>query len=326
MHKTAILAFGGNAILKSNDEGSQTEQEKNAQKAAFMMVKIVRRGYNLVVVHGNGPQAGNELLRIEESITKVPPCSLDYCVAKTEGDMGYMLELALRNQLAKEKIRRNITALLTMVVVDKDDPGFVNPTKPVGPYYSEYRAQKLKKYQKWPMVEIPGKGFRRLVASPKPVDILSIDVIEKLAKSGNIVIAGGGGGIPVSINEKGMLKGEEAVIDKDYTSAIIADKINADLFIILTAVNRVSLNWGKENQKDLDTLCVKDALKLYEEGQFPPGSMGPKILASVDFVSKNENREVLITSAEALPDALAGKNGTRIIAIPEVKPEPLPLF
>ncbi len=325
MRKVAILAFGGNALLKSEEEGSQLHQEKNARQAAQMMVKIIKKGYDLVIVHGNGPQAGNELLRIEESITKVPPCSLDYCVAKTEGDMGYMLELALRNQLTKEGINKDITTLLSQVVVDKNDPGFENPTKPVGPYYSDYRAKKLKKQQKWPMVEVRGKGHRRLVASPKPVEVLSIKVIEKLVKDGNIVIAGGGGGIPVSRDEKGILAGEEAVIDKDYTSSIIADSIGADLFIILTAVDKVSINWGKENQVDLDTLCIDDALKYYEEGQFPPGSMGPKILASVEFVKKQEGREVLITSSDVLVDAISGKNGTRIIRKPEIRPEPLPL-
>ncbi len=324
MSKKAVLAFGGNAILKSVEKGKLSEQEKNAAEAAEMIVNILNRGYEVIVVHGNGPQVGNELIRVEESITKVPPCSLDYCVAKTQGDIGHMLEKAIRNKLLKRGINKNVVGLLTQVEVKKDDPGFDNPSKPVGPYYTKYRAYKLQKNNDWVMKEIPERGYRRLVPSPKPRKIRNVDLMEKLMNEGSIVIAAGGGGIPVYREDK-KFESADAVIDKDYSASMIADEIKADLFIMLTDVSKISLNWGTEQQKDLDAMTLKEAEKYYEEGHFPEGSMGPKVKASMKFVEKGKNREVIITSADALPEAFEGKNGTRIKGEEKSEPDVLPL-
>jgi carbamate kinase len=310
--KIALIAFGGNAILPNGQRGLQKEQMKNSEKAAKMMMEIVAKGYELIVVHGNGPQVGNILIQMEEASNKIPPFTLEVCDAMTEGSMGYMLEKALINELRKNSIDKEVVTLLTQVIVDKEDPAFQNPTKPIGPFYTQYRAQQLMKEKKWTMVEDAGRGWRKVVPSPKPIDIVPKRAISDLVRSGRIVIAAGGGGIPVIINSKGLLEGVEAVIDKDYASALLASEVGVDLFIILTGVDRVYLNYGKENQKEIKVMTVKEAKKYLEEGQFPPGSMGPKIKAAIQYIEAG-GKEVLITSASKLKAALAKRAGTRII-------------
>lgn len=311
--KIALIAFGGNAILPQKQRGLQSEQMKNSQKAARLMIDVVKKGYELIIVHGNGPQVGNLLIQMEESINKVPPFSLEVCDAMTEGSMGYMLEKNLVNALRKSSLDKDVATIITQVVVDKKDPAFQNPTKPIGPFYSKYRAQMLKRQKKWVMVEDAGRGYRKVVPSPRPIDVVPKRIIRDLVHSGRIVIAAGGGGIPVVINGRGFFQGVEAVIDKDFASSLIAYEAQADLFIILTDIPRVCLNFGTPEEKPLSEITVDDAKRFMKEGHFPPGSMGPKIKASIEYIDRG-GREVLITSASHLKAALINRSGTRIVA------------
>jgi carbamate kinase len=311
-NKLALIAFGGNAMLEAGAKGTAKEQYRNAQKAAQLMVEIVRRGYELIIVHGNGPQVGNILLQMEAAATTIPAFPLDVCDAMTEGSMGYMLERAILNELRKRSIDKEVATVLTQVVVDREDKAFLKPTKPIGPFYNSFRAAQLKKENKWQMVEDAGRGFRRVVPSPLPIDIIPKRAIRSLVERGIVVIAAGGGGIPVFINSSGLVEGVEAVIDKDHASALIAREAKADLFIILTGVDRVWENFGKENAQPIARMDVDQARRMLEEGQFPPGSMGPKIIAAIDYINGG-GREVLITSAEKLKAALADRSGTKIV-------------
>jgi len=312
-NKIALIAFGGNAILPENTRGLQTQQMKNAQKAAGLMIHVIKKGYDLIIVHGNGPQVGNLLIQMEESVNKIPPFSLEVCDAMTEGSMGFMLEKAIINELRKNSIDKEIATLITQVVVDKDDPAFDNPSKPVGPFYSQYRAATLKRQKKWNMIEDAGRGYRQVVPSPKPIDIVSKWVIRDLVLAGRIVIAAGGGGIPVIINGNGLFQGVEAVIDKDFTASLIAREVKAELFIILTNVPRVYLNYGQPEETPLSVLTVDEAQKYLAQEHFPPGSMGPKIEAAIEYV-RSGGKEVLITSANHLKASLINRSGTKIIA------------
>ena len=267
--KIALIAFGGNAILSAKQRGLQSEQMNNARRAARLMIHIVKKGYDLIIVHGNGPQVGNLLIQQEESITKVPPFSLEVCDAMTEGSMGFMLEKALINEIRKSSLDKEVVTLITQVVVDRDDPAFDNPSKPIGPFYSQYRASTLKRQKKWKMIEDSGRGYRKVVPSPKPIDIVPKYVIRDLVRSGKIVIAAGGGGIPVIINGNGLFQGVEAVIDKDYTASLLAREANAELFIILTNVTCVYKNFDKPNEQPLPVLTLDLAQKYLSQGQFP---------------------------------------------------------
>ena len=311
--KVALIAFGGNALLPDNQRGLQDEQMRNAQKAAELMVHIVRKGYELIVVHGNGPQVGNLLIQMEEAVTKIPPYTLDVCDAMTEGSMGFMLERAITNELRRRSLDKEVASPVTQVVVDGDDPAFAKPTKPVGPFYSKYRAQMLAREKKWTMVEDAGRGYRKVVPSPRPIDVVPKWVIRDLVHAGRVVVAAGGGGIPVIINSRGLFEGVEAVIDKDYAASLLAREVGADLFIILTAIERVSVNFGKPDQREVPVLTVEEAKKYLAEGQFPAGSMGPKIRAAVEYIEAG-GREVLITKDTHLKAALLNRSGTRIIA------------
>jgi carbamate kinase len=311
--KIALMAFGGNAILPDNQRGLQSEQMKNAQKAAGLMVHVIKKGFDLIIVHGNGPQVGNLLIQMEESITKIPPFSLEVCDAMTEGSMGFMLEKAIINELRKNSVDKEVATLITQVVVDREDPAFENSSKPIGPFYSKYRAQMLAREKKWKMIEDAGRGYRKVVPSPKPIDVVPKRVIRDLVHSGKIVIAAGGGGIPVIISGNGLFQGIEAVIDKDYAASLIASEVKADLFIILTNVDRVYLNYGKPNEEPLGVITVKQAQNYLSQGQFPSGSMGPKIQAAIDYIQKG-GKEVLITSANHLKASLINRSGTKITA------------
>ena len=311
--KIALIAFGGNAILPDNQRGLQTEQMKNAQRAARLMIHVVKKGYDLIIVHGNGPQVGNLLIQMEESITKIPPFSLEVCDAMTEGSMGFMLEKALTNELRKNSVDKEVVTLITQVVVDRNDPAFDNPSKPIGPFYSKYRASMLKRQKRWKMIEDAGRGYRKVVPSPKPIDVVPKYVIRDLVHAGKIVIAGGGGGVPVIINGNGLFQGVEAVIDKDYVASMIAREAKAELFIILTNVSSVYLNYDKPDKESISVLPVDLAQEYLAQGQFPPGSMGPKIEAAIEYI-QNGGEKVIITSANHLRASLINRAGTMIIA------------
>jgi carbamate kinase len=309
----AVIAFGGNALLRPQDHGTQEEQFTLAWKATRWLIEIIHRGFELVIVHGNGPQVGNIMIQVEEAITKIPPQSLDACVAQTEGSMGFMLQNQLRNRLNEEQLSKEVVTVLTEVEVARDDPAFENPTKPVGPYFTAYRANVLMQEHGWQMVEDAGRGWRKVVASPPPKRVLDVGVVRRLVENGAVVVAAGGGGIPVYQDVGGYFRGVEAVIDKDYTAALLAVELDADLFIILTQVPQVAENFGRPNQRWLPQITASKAREMLEHNQFPPGSMGPKVRSAIAFVEKT-GKEVLITDTEHLKDALARNAGTFIVA------------
>ncbi len=308
----ALIAFGGNALLRPQDHGTQDEQVTLAWKATRWLVEIIHRGFELVIVHGNGPQVGNIMIQVEEAITKIPPQSLEVCVAQTEGSMGFMLQNQLRNRLNEEQLSKEVVTVLTEVEVARDDPAFESPSKPIGPYFTAYRANLLMQEQGWRMVEDAGRGWRKVVPSPRPRRILDVGTVRRLVQGGAVVIAAGGGGIPVYRDVGGYYRGVEAVIDKDYSASLLAKELDADLFIILTQVPQVAENFGRPNQRWLADLPVSKAKEMLERNQFPPGSMGPKISSAIDFV-ESTGKEVLITDAEHLKDALARASGTYVV-------------
>jgi carbamate kinase len=308
----ALVAFGGNALLRPEDEGTGVEERQRAAEAAAWLGILVERGYDLVVVHGNGPQVGNVLIQMEEAASRVPPGTLDVAVAQTEGAVGYLLELALRERLRLLGLDRQVATLLSLVVVDRDDPGFASPSKPVGPFFTRFRADTLRRDHGWHMVEDSGRGWRKVVPSPRPLEVVGAAVIRELLAAGRVVIAGGGGGIPVVRADSGALCGVEAVIDKDRTASLLARELGADLLLMLTGVPRVSRNYGKKHEQPLPLLSLRQARRLLTQGQFPAGSMGPKIEATMDFVAAT-GRPGLVTSVEHLAAALAGESGTVIV-------------
>lgn len=307
-----LVAFGGNALLESSDVGTVAEQLRRADRAAEWLVDIVAGGRDLVIVHGNGPQVGQVLIQMEEAATKVPPATLDVAVAQTEGGMGYLLEMALRNRLRVVGLDQEVATLLSMVVVDTNDPAFESPVKPIGPFFSKYRAGILRREHGWAMVEDSGRGWRKVVPSPRPIEVLGLDGVRDLLAAGTLVIAGGGGGIPVIRDGAGRLRGIEAVIDKDRTAALLGIELKADLLVNLTSVPHVARNFGKKNERRIDRLRATAARRMVEKGRFPPGSMGPKIDATASFVQASGN-PAIITNLDRLEAALAGRAGTRIL-------------
>jgi carbamate kinase len=307
----AVVAFGGNALLRPEDSGTTAEQLARAREAVRTLIPILGKGYELIVVHGNGPQVGNILIQAEEAAEKVPPQTLDVCVAQTEGSIGFLLELAFDNELPRAGFRKQVVTILTQVEVDAADPAFLKPSKPVGPFFPRERAELLQETFGWAMVEDSGRGWRKVVPSPKPREVRGVEVAAALINRGHIVIAAGGGGIPVVVTDDGEVRGVEAVIDKDYAASMLAASLSANLFIVLTGVERVSKDFGKPTQSELAEIDVATAKRMLAEGQFPPGSMGPKIDAAIRFVEAG-GHEVLVTRAESLPRALEGKTGTFI--------------
>ncbi len=302
MKKIAVVAFGGNALLRGNEIGTIQQQEKNTYETCLNLLDIMEKGYEIVITHGNGPQVGNIMLRNEAGYKeyRIPKMPLDICVADSQGGIGYMIERQLLNILTERNIKKNVVTLVSQVLVDKKDPAFSNPTKPVGAFYLKEEAELLAKTNDFIFKEDPGKrGWRRVVPSPKPKDVMNKDVVKQLAEEGNIVIAAGGGGVPVYRDEKKILHGIEAVIDKDLASALLAREIGAEAFFILTDVPKVYINYKKPDQKALDVLTIEEAKNYFGEGQFAAGSMGPKILAAIDFV-ENGGKETIITEAGEL--------------------------
>lgn len=310
--KTAVVALGGNAISVSGKEDIY-QQFANTRRSLDSIVGFIRQGYNIAITHGNGHQVGNALLRVERTMEEIPPNPLGVIVADTEGSMGYMIEQSLQNRLIREKINRSVVTLITQVIVDKNDPSIKNPSKFIGPFYTQEQAEILAQKFGWTIKEDIGRGYRRVVPSPKPLELLNKELTKQLVTSGTIIIAAGGGGIPVYIEKDQTYEGVDAVIDKDLASAVLARDIEAEFLMILTSVAKVSLNYKKPNQVDLVELRLTEAKKYLEQGHFPAGSMGPKIEASINFIEAG-GKVVVITSLESAKEALSGKAGTKIIA------------
>src|SRR5436309_14654213 len=266
--KLAVVAFGGNALLQPEDRGTHEEQVARAKQAARWIAELVVRGYRVIVVHGNGPQVGNILIQAEEASTKVPPQSLDIAVAQTEGSMGFLLQQAIRNRLESIGIPGDVTTVLTEVEVDPTDVAFKRPTKPIGPFFTRYRAEALERDLGWTMREDAGRGWRHVVPSPRPLRILNVPTIVHILIGADVVIAAGGGGIPVVRGRDGQWRGVEAVIDKDFASALLAAELQADLFVILTGVAKVAIDFGKPSQRFVDRLTIDEAQRHLAENQF----------------------------------------------------------
>lgn len=310
MKDTIVIALGGNAIIREGQRGIIEEQYENIEESCGYIADLVEDGYNIIITHGNGPQIGNRLLQNEAAKDIVPTAPLDVCVAETQGQLGFMIKKSLINTLRKRNIDKSVLCLLTQIVVDAEDPAFMHPTKPIGPFYTKEEAEELARTKGYDIVEDSGRGYRRVVASPMPIDIIEKATIKQLAEEGHVVIALGGGGISVTEKE-GILTGIEAVVDKDHGSRLLANLIGAQHLVILTGVPNVAYNFGKSDQVFLPTLNIEDAKKYAKEGQFPAGSMGPKIDAAIDYVESGGGK-MIITSMDLLKDAMAGKAGTLI--------------
>lgn len=309
-----VVALGGNALSKDG-KATAADQLAVANETASELVKLITAGHTLAIVHGNGPQIGNIILH-EEAINteKTPTMPVDVAGAMSQGQIGYWLQNALRNQLEQLKIKKPIASIVTQVLVSKDDPAFKNPSKPIGPFYTEEEAKKLAKTRGITVKEDAGRGWRKVVPSPMPLSIIESDLIKIAIGNGAVIVAGGGGGIPVYYDQHGRLTGLEAVIDKDFAAEKLAETIDADILLILTAVDNVKINYKQSDEKALTELTVDDAFKLIAQGQFAAGSMLPKVEAGVSFVSGANKRVCIITSPEKASKAIEGKAGTRIIA------------
>lgn len=311
MTKTAVVALGGNALIQDGQRGTISEQFANTRMSLDGAIELLRQGYSVVLTHGNGPQAGFEMIKNEMAEKETPTLPLGVIDAETQGWIGYMLAQSLMNRLKKEGINKQVATVITQVVVNENDPSIQNPTKFVGKFYKENEIEALRS-KGWEIKHDVGRGYRRVVPSPEPIDIVEKDVINKLMQNDCIVIAVGGGGIPVYYDRNGMLEGMDAVIDKDKASALLAQQINADAFFILTAVKRVCINFRKADEKELKELTLSDARRYLYEGQFPAGSMGPKIDAMVRFVEATGNT-ARIGSVDLAKDVIKGESGTSII-------------
>ncbi|MGT2846710.1 carbamate kinase [Streptococcus massiliensis] len=312
-NRTIVVALGGNAIL-SSDPSAQAQQEALVQTAGHL-VKLIKNGDNLVITHGNGPQVGNLLLQhLAADSKKNPAFPLDSLVAMTEGSIGFWLQQALQNALHKEGIDKPVASVVTQVVVDKNDPAFVNLSKPIGPFYSEEEAKAEAERTGATFKEDSGRGWRKVVASPKPVAIKELETIQTLIDAGQVVVAAGGGGIPVVENEDGSLRGVEAVIDKDFASQKLAVDIKADYFIVLTGVDNVYVNYNKPDQAKLEKVTVAELEEYIKQDQFAPGSMLPKVEATINFVKQFPEGKAVISSLENIQEVLTNEGGTVIEA------------
>jgi carbamate kinase len=309
-----VVALGGNALSPDGREANIAQQFAQTRRTALGLLDLLTGDQPVVITHGNGPQVGNAVRRVELSAHEVYPLDLGICVADLQGGMGYMIAQCFTNVLRQHGVERVVAAILTSVLVDRDDPALADPTKPIGGHYSPQQAEERIKEYGWRMVEIPGRGFRRVVPSPTPREILEVGLIRRLVAAGEIVVAVGGGGIPVYRDEQGNLEGLEAVIDKDLASGLLARQLGASTFLILTQEPQVYLDFGKPSQRGLDRLTIEDARRYLAEGQFPRGSMGPKIRAAIDFLDAVTCPEprVIIGAIEEISDAMAGRAGTTI--------------
>jgi carbamate kinase len=313
MSKLAVVAIGGNSLIKDEAHKSVPDQFNAVRETAVHIAGMIEQGWNVVVTHGNGPQVGFILLRSELASKVMHTVPLDSCGADTQGAIGYMIQQALYNEFLRRGIQRQSATVVTQVVVDSSDPAMQNPSKPIGSFYTEEEARAKMSKEGWAMIEDAGRGWRRVVPSPIPREIVERDAIDRLIKNGFIVVAVGGGGIPVVKNEAGCLSGVEGVIDKDLASSLLASELNADLLLISTAVEKAYLNFKKPNQFALDRITLSQAKSYYEEGHFAKGSMGPKVKAIINYLERG-GRSALITMPETIDKALAGQTGTWIIS------------
>jgi carbamate kinase len=309
--KTAVIAIGGNSLIKDNAHQSIEDQYQAAKDTTFCIADMIENGWNVAIGHGNGPQVGL-ILRQSEVAAKtegIPETPLDVCGAESQGLIGYLLQQNLQNELFQRKIKQNVATIITQVLVDIKDPAFQHPTKPIGGFMGEDEAMRKKEELGWSIVEDAGRGWRRVVASPDPKEVVELDTVKALIDAGVIVITVGGGGIPVYDPGDGNYGGAAAVIDKDFASSLLAQEIKADLFVISTAVEKVALNYGKPNEKLVDRMTIAEAKQYMAEGHFAKGSMLPKIQAILRYL-ENGGKEALITNPENIGRALKGETGT----------------
>jgi len=310
-----VVALGGNAISKPNEEGNIPQQFANTAYTCRYLAGLVASGYQLVITHGNGPQVGNCLRRVELAARELYRLPLYICGADTQGGMGFMIAQCLNNALHDRGIPRTCVPLITSVEVDRNDPAFGKPTKPIGSFYRKENAETLMREQGWQMITVPRQGYRRVVPSPVPKRIVELELIRRLTDAGELIVAGGGGGVPVARDDEGHYFGVEAVIDKDHTAAIIGRTLDAPALVIVTSVERVAVNYGTPQEQLLERMTVGQAQRWLAEGQFPPGSMGPKIEAAIEFLRDTDaaHARVVICDIEHMGEALAGKSGTTIV-------------
>ena len=309
--KLAVVAVGGNSLILDSKHQTVPDQYDAACRTMVHVADMIEQGYNVVLTHGNGPQVGFILLRSEIARSQLHPVPLDSCGADTQGAIGYNFQMALGNEFKKRGIKKPVVTVVTQVLVDKNDPSFKKPSKPIGQFYTEAEAKDRMQNDGWAMVEDAGRGWRRVVASPLPLEIIEENAITALTEKGFCVVAVGGGGIPVIREDNGNLKGTAAVIDKDFASALLASNINADMFIVSTAVEKACLNFGKPDQKALDKVTVAELEQYCKEGHFKPGSMLPKCEAIIKFI-KNGGKHAIITNPENLARAVKGEAGTHV--------------
>lgn len=308
-----VAALGGNASYPPHIKGTADEQIAIITGLCEQLVRLIEAGHELVLTHGNGPVVGNILFRMAHTAKELPPMPMDVCVSHSQGGMGYMFQQSFGNVLARHKVARQVVSLVTQVAVDATDPAFTHPTKPVGKFFSKEAADQVARETGWVFSEDSGRGYRRVVASPQPRKVLDVGAIRALLAANIIPIACGGGGIAVSVDQDGDYHGMPAVIDKDLTSALLAAELGAERLLLLTAIERVALDYGKPSQRFVDRMTIAEAQRQYALGQFPPGSMGPKILAAVNYLEAGGN-EVVITSLDRAYDAISGNAGTHIVA------------
>lgn len=307
-----VIALGGNALQADPKDTTAESQLITAKATAKPLVDLIEEGHELIIAHGNGPQVG-QIVATYEAAAGVPTMPFPECGAMSQGYIGYHLQQAIREEMLRRGIHKSVAAVITQVIVDKNDPGFKNPTKPVGSFFSAEEAKKLQEEKGYIMKEDAGRGWRRVVASPEPVDVVEAPMIKTLVDAGHVVITVGGGGVPVIDKGNGVLEGVPAVIDKDFASEKIAEILDADYLIILTAVEKVAIHFNKPNQKELDRMTIAEAKQYIEEGHFAPGSMLPKVKAAMKFVESKPGRKALITSLEKAKEGIEGKTGTVIV-------------
>jgi carbamate kinase len=310
-HPLLLVAVGGNALVQPGQAGGSEQQFENALAVAGSLVELVAAGCGLLITHGNGPQVGAALIRSEAAAPQAYRLPYDCCVAATQGEIGYVLQFALWQRMQQLGLRVPVVTLVTQVRVDPHDPAFAHPTKPIGPLYPRVIAERHRRDLGWTLVDVAGGGSRRVVASPRPQQVVELEAIRACLSEGLVVIAAGGGGVPV-FNDHDVSKGVEAVIDKDLTSALLANQIGVDLFVIATSVDRVCVDYGTPGERPLDRLTLDEGRRLLSQGQFPEGSMGPKVAAALEFVERT-GREAIITSARLLLAAVEGRAGTHVL-------------
>ncbi|WP_411679244.1 carbamate kinase [Clostridium thailandense] len=305
-----VVALGGNALQADGKPATAESQLEVVKETSIYLADMIQNGHELIIAHGNGPQIGRLVIQNEYTSKITPAMPFDVCGAMSQGMIGYHIQQALKDELKKRGINKSVSSIVTQVVVDKNDKGFKNPTKPIGPFYDEEESKKLQEEKGYIMVEDAGRGYRRVVASPEPQKIVELDTVKILVNAGQVVITVGGGGIPVVETVNNSLEGVAAVIDKDFAAERLAEDLDADVFLILTAVDRVAINFGKPNQQNLAAMSIEEAEKYAIEGQFAPGSMLPKVKAAIKFAASKSGRKTIIASLEKAKDSLTGKSGT----------------